>query len=319
MLISGLLANEENEAALIRLNAEGRLPHAVLLEGPRGSGRFTLARFIGALALCRVSPEGCGECPDCRMALEGKHPDVEVYARAGTPGTLTINGLRAIRQSAATPPVQGRRRVVILRDIQDAAQQRTLNTLLKLIEEPPEYLMFVITADSRQNLLPTVVSRCLLLRMRLPEIGQCADELQRRLEMSPQQAQALGDYCGGNIGRALLLQEDAESARILADASKITGYILRGERYPLLCALQKYERSRSGARELTGHLQEIFSRLVRARYEPEGSLFYEAARGLSLQQGEGILQLLSRAMLEGQANVNLPLALTRLAAGLLGN
>lgn len=317
MLSSGLLANEENEAALIRLNAEGRLPHAVLLEGPRGSGRFTLARFISAAAVCRILPEGCGECPDCRLAMDGKHPDVETYARAGAPGTLTIGGLRAIRQSAATPPVQGRRRVVILRDIQDAAQQRTLNTLLKLIEEPPEYLMFIITADSRQNLLPTVVSRCLLLRMRLPEIGQCAGELRRRLGMPEGESAALSDYCRGNIGRALTLQEDAESARVLADAAEITGYILASERYALLRALQKYERNRSGARELTAHLQEIFSRLVRARYEPEGGLFYEAARRLSQQRGERILDTLARAALEGQSNVNLPLALTRMAAGLM--
>lgn len=317
MLTSGLLANEENEAALIRLNAEGRLPHAILLEGPRGSGRFTLAQFISALALCRVSPGGCGECPDCRLALSGKHPDVEIYARAGAPGTLTINGLRAIRQSAATPPVQGRRRAVILRDIQDAAQQRTLNTLLKLIEEPPEYLMFIITADSRQNLLPTVVSRCLLLRMRLPGKEECAQELCRRLQMEPPEALRLSDYCGGNIGRALTLKEDAESARVLADAAEITGCILRGDRYMLLCALQKYERNRSGARELTGHLQEIFARLMRARYEPEGSPFYEAARGLSLQRGERILDVLARAAQEGQSNLNLPLALTRLAAGVL--
>lgn len=317
MLSFSLLANEETAAALIRLRAEGRLPHAILLEGPRGSGRFTLAQFIAALALCRVCPEGCGQCADCRLALEGKHPDVETYARAGTPGTLTINGLRAIRQSAATPPVQGSRRVIILRDIQDAAQQRTLNTLLKLIEEPPEYLMFVITADSRQNLLSTIVSRCLCLRMALPDIPQCAGELVRRCGMPPQEAAALSDYCSGNIGRALLLHEDAASARLLEDAAAITGFVLRGERYPLLRALQKYERNRAGARELTGHLQEIFSRLVRARYEGEGSLFYQGAMQLGAQRGERILSALERAVLEGQSNLNLPLALTRLAAGLM--
>lgn len=317
MLSHGLLANEGTAAALVRLRAEGRLPHAILLEGPRGSGRFTLAQFIAALALCRVSPEGCGQCADCRLALEGKHPDVEVYARAGAPGTLTINGLRAIRQSAATPPVQGKRRVIILRDIQDTAQQRTLNTLLKLIEEPPEYLMFIITADSRQNLLPTIVSRCLCLRMALPDIPQCAGELVRRCGMDPQEAVRLSDYCGGNIGRALQLQEDDASARLLEDAAAVTGYVLRGERYQLLLALQKYERNRAGVRELVGHLQEIFARLVRARYEGEESLFYQGAMRLSAQRGERILSLLDRAALEGQSNVNLPLALTRMAAGLM--
>ena len=317
MLCSGLLANEETEAALVRLNAEGRLPHAILLEGPRGSGRFTVARFISALALCRVSPEGCGECPDCRLAMQDKHPDVEVYARSGAAGTLTVSGLRAIRQSAATPPVQGRRRAVILRDIQDAAQQRTLNTLLKLIEEPPDYLMFIITADSRQSLLPTIVSRCLPLRMRLPSPEQCAQELVRRSAIEPAEAQRLSDYCGGNIGRALALQEDPESGKVLRDAAEIAGYILSGESYPLLRALQKYERNRTGARQLVSHLQEIFARLVRARYEPEGSLFYEGAGRLSVQRGGRILAVLDRAALEGQSNVNLPLALTRLAAGLM--
>ena len=160
MLLDALLSNEQNKAALVRLGADGRLPHAIILEGERGSGRFTLARLISAMAVCRRSGAGCGECPDCKMALEGQHPDVEVFAKSGGQGTLTIKCLRTINQSVATPPNQGRRRVVILRDIQDIAQARTLNTLLKVIEEPPEYLMFIITVDNRENLLPTILSRC---------------------------------------------------------------------------------------------------------------------------------------------------------------
>ena len=127
----------------------------------------------------------------------------------------------------------------------------------------------------------------------------------------------MSSYCSGNIGRALALREDSEDARALNDAAEITRCILGGEPYRLLCALQKYERNRAGMRLLVAHLQEIFSRLVRARYEPEGTLFYESARRLSVWRGERMLEALDRAAQEGQANVNLPLALTRLAAGLM--
>lgn len=318
MLLDHILSNTKNKAALVRLCEDGRLPHAVLLEGERGSGRFTLAKAIAGMAVCRQTPAGCGVCPDCRMAMQEIHPDIEVYAKEGATGNLTIKSLRTINSSVATPPVQGRRRVVILRDIQDASQIRTLNTLLKVIEEPPDYLMFVLTADNREHLLPTILSRCLLLRMELPEISECAHQAAKLLgqDEADEKILKMAQLCGGNIGRTVSLLSDTAAAKILEDAQNMAQAVLQGDRYSLMCSLSRYERDRAGYRELVANLREVFGRMVRARFDT-GSSDASEPRRLSTGQILKILDVLDAACEEGQYNVNLPLALTCLGARLI--
>ena len=320
MLLDALLSNEQNKAALVRLGADGRLPHAIILEGERGSGRFTLARLISAMAVCRRSGAGCGECPDCKMALEGQHPDDEVFAKSGGQVTLTIKSLRTINQSVATPPNQGRRRVVILRDIQDIAQARTLNTLLKVIEEPPEYLMFIITVDNRENLLPTILSRCLLLRMELPSPEECAGRVQELLEggVGAQEALRMARLCGGNIGRTAQLLSDTPEARVMADALALSKALIGHERYQVLRLLQRYERDRAGYRELLCDLRVVFSQLVEQKYQPQDEELSALSQRLTALQGIKILDIIDDMSRTGQFNLNLPLTLTRLGARLTG-
>lgn len=316
MAFDSFLGNEENKARVLHLCESGRLPHAVLLEGERGSGRFLFARMLAAAAVCRRESAGCGVCPDCRMALENQHPDVEIYQKGGE-RTLAISSLREIIRNVAMPPVQGKRRVVILRDIQDAAQIRTLNALLKVIEEPPEYLMFIITADSRDNLLPTIVSRCMTLRIALPDIDVCAGEAARLAGNVPEEeARRCALFCRGNIGRCVLLLTDTPEARAMQDAERIRELLFSAEgRYDLLLILRRYERDRAGYRELVRCLQEVFAASL-----TDGISDTEAADGgahrITARQGLRILQTLSLIADEGRQNLNLPLALTRLCAQL---
>lgn len=316
MIFDSFLGNEENKARILRLCESGRLPHAILLEGERGSGRFLFARMIAAAAVCRHESAGCGVCPDCRMALENQHPDVEVYQKGGE-RTLVISSLREITRNVAMPPVQGKRRVVILRDIQDAAQIRTLNALLKVIEEPPDYLMFIITADSRDNLLPTIVSRCMTLRIALPDTETCAGEAARLAgDVPKEEARRCALLCRGNIGRCVQLLTDTPEARAMQDAACIRELLFAAEgRYDLLLLLRRYERDRTGYRELIRCLQEVFASSL-----TDGVSGTEAAdsgqRRITARQGLRILQALSLISDEARQNLNLPLALTRLCARL---
>lgn len=333
MIFDSLTGNENHKTSLLRLFREGRPPHAILLEGDHGSGRFTFARMISAAGVCRVTAGGCGACPDCKMALAGIHPDVEVYARTDAPGTLTIKSLREINRTVATPPVQGRRRVVILRDIQDAVQVRTLNTLLKVLEEPPDYLMFVITADSRDNLLPTIVSRCLTLRMQLPDAETCAARALKiaadgKTAVSGETKQSGEDLFGqahrfavltnGNIGRTVSLLSDSPEAKAMTDALALSRQIAAGQRYDALCALRRYERDRAGYRALLSCLGDVFGRVLleRCTESVQTRLFEDLTRRLSPAQIVRILEIIGQTAGEARQNVNLTLALTRFGARL---
>lgn len=316
MLQNPLIGNDEAFDALLALDKNGRLPHAILLEGERGTGRFTFACVIAAMAVCRVSPGGCGECPDCKMALSQKHPDVEFYAKEGAAGSLTIKSLRTINQDIAVPPNQGRRRVVILRDIQDTAQIRTLNTLLKAIEEPPSYLMFILTADRREHVLPTILSRCLCVRMECPDIPSCAAQALALSggEADFSRASTMAALTSGNVGRTLRLLSDTPEAKAMGDALKILSDLSRRQSYSLLTRLLPYERDRPGFRLLLDSLRAALGHALLARYRESGD---DTLAALTPLQGNRLLDVIDQTTAQAAYNLNLPLTLTRLGARLI--
>jgi DNA polymerase-3 subunit delta' len=198
MGFSEFLGNEAMVAALRGALRTERVPHAMLFTGPRGVGKFTLARMFAQAANCeRLKDDFCGECAPCRnisklanlpdlinqgLAERGEsadaatvertplivqtHPDVWVVVpdpvRLKTPvarPVLRIGQLRAVQRAAYFQPV-GRRRVFIL-DGAETMRTDVSNVFLKILEEPPGSATLILTAPSPFNLLPTIVSRCM--------------------------------------------------------------------------------------------------------------------------------------------------------------
>ena len=198
MGFSEFLGNEPMVAALRGVLRAERVPHAMLFTGPRGVGKFTLARMFGQAANCeRLKDDFCGECSPCRhiaqlaklpdlinqgLAERGEsadaatvertplilqtHPDVWVLVpdpvRLKSPvarPVLRIGQLRAVQRAAYFQPM-GRRRVFIL-DGAETMRSDVSNVFLKILEEPPGSATLILTAPSPFNLLPTIVSRCM--------------------------------------------------------------------------------------------------------------------------------------------------------------
>jgi DNA polymerase-3 subunit delta' len=198
MGFSEFLGNEAMVAALRGALRSDRVPHAMLFTGPRGVGKFTLARMFAQAANCeRLKDEFCGECPTCLqiarlanlqdliaqgLAERGEnadaatvertplilqsHPDVWVLVpdpvRLKSPvarPVLRIGQLRAVQRAAYFQPM-GRRRVFIL-DGAESMRTDVSNVFLKILEEPPGSATLILTAPSPFNLLPTIVSRCM--------------------------------------------------------------------------------------------------------------------------------------------------------------
>ena len=198
MGFSDFLGNQAMVAALRGALRSGRVPHAMLFTGPRGVGKFTLARMFAQAANCeRLNDDFCGECPTCQriaqlanlsdliaqgLAERGEsadaatvertplilqtHPDVWVLVpdpvRLKSPvarPVLRIGQLRAVQRAAYFQPM-GRRRVFIL-DGAESMRTDVSNVFLKILEEPPGSATLILTAPSPFNLLPTIVSRCM--------------------------------------------------------------------------------------------------------------------------------------------------------------
>jgi len=157
--VSDFLGNPEAKGRLSGFfEPGGRFPHAVLLEGLPGSGRKTLARLIAAAAVCHgAETRPCGACSDCHKSVGGIHPDIEELV--SDKASFGVDLVRdRIRETAYILPNDAAYRVMILPEAQLMTEQAQ-NALLKVLEEPPSHLIFILTCENRTQMLPTVLSR----------------------------------------------------------------------------------------------------------------------------------------------------------------
>lgn len=182
-----------------------RVRHAYLFCGPLGVGRRTLAlRLTQALNCPQPSKPGepCRTCRTCTQIERMQYPDLMVVQAEQQGGTLKVDQIRELRRALALAPYEARFKVALLLRFEEA-NPNAQNALLKTLEEPGPQVVLVITAESAESLLPTIVSRCEVLRMRplLPE--QVSEGLQTNWGAPEDQATLLAHISGGRPGYAL--------------------------------------------------------------------------------------------------------------------
>lgn len=150
---------EEIQKSLSLAFAGDRFPHAVLLEGGSGSGTDRLAAVLARAAVCLSSGDKpCGTCAGCVKSAAGSHPDIFTLNGDENPRAFPVDAVRRIRADAYVRPNEAPRRVFVLLGMQNMSEI-SQNALLKILEEPPENVLFVLTTVSAASLLPTVRSR----------------------------------------------------------------------------------------------------------------------------------------------------------------
>lgn len=199
-------ALQQATAAAASGNAAG-MTHAWLFTGPPGSGRSVAARAFAAALQC--STGGCGMCHECHTVLGGTHPDVNVVTPAGL--HLLIAEAREIVASSARAPSRGRWQVTLIEDA-DRMEERTGNTLLKALEEPPPRGVFLLCAPSPDDLLPTIRSRCRLVTLRIPPYDAIAAQLESE-GVDRGVAAFAARAAQGHVGRARRLAHDTDAQR----------------------------------------------------------------------------------------------------------
>jgi len=213
-----LTGHASAEAALLEAHAQGKLPHAVIIGGPRGIGKATLAFRLARFALLQSGeiqiPEGEGLAipPESgvfrRIAASG-HADLLTVERAYDPrrrrmrSEIVVDDTREIAAFLRLTSAEGGWRVVIV-DGADEMNRNAANAVLKILEEPPQRTVLILVAHSPGRLLPTIRSRC----RRLP-LAPLPDDIVRRLlarycpDLEPSEVEAVVSLAGGSIGRAL--------------------------------------------------------------------------------------------------------------------
>ena len=176
MGFEGLLGNDQLKENLLAARRKGRLSHFYLLSGPRGSGKHTLADLLAQAILCQEPDGPCGVCRACRKVLSGSHPD---YITIDDPSkkTVPVDLIREARADIFVRPNEGDRKIYRFPRAQDMGIPGQ-NALLKVLEEPPSYGVFLLLTDNPEKLLPTVRSRCVELKLRALPDGLLRRKLQ---------------------------------------------------------------------------------------------------------------------------------------------
>ncbi len=208
MIFDGFYGNDNLKRLLTETLKNHTTPHALLIEGERGAGAGYLGELLAGDILCENG--GCGACRSCRKALKGIHPDIYVLDRGDE--MIKVDDIRALGATAAVYPNDGERKAYVIKHA-DNMNKNAQNALLKLLEEPPSFVSFILCAESRNKLLDTILSRCVCLKVYPVSADEASDYLIKNTKIKPDAAADIAAVSRGLIGRALTLTDKRRRKR----------------------------------------------------------------------------------------------------------
>ena len=244
MGFEALLGNARLKDNLKSALRQGKTSHFYLISGPEGSGKHTLARLIAAAALCTGSDKPCLTCAACRKVLSGNHPDF-ITVDDPEKKTVPVDLIRRAKADIYVRPNEGDKKIYLFPRAQDMGIPGQ-NALLKILEEPPSYGVFLLLSDNPEALLPTVRSRCVELNLKALDGPTLKQALRRRFADASQEAlEAAARQSGGYLGQAVELLE-GEAGEDPRAAAFVDAYAA-GDLYALAQVLVPLEKSKRDA------------------------------------------------------------------------
>ena len=208
MAFETLLGNGQLKQNLAASLSRGHISHFYLISGPRGAGKRTLARSLAAAILCGEKNKPCLRCAACRKVIGNNHPDV-ITVEDPEHKTVAVKIVRQFREDVFVRPNEAEHKIYIFPQELGLEGQ---NALLKILEEPPAYGVFILLTDNPAKLLPTVRSRCTELKLLAlpPEILE--PQLKKDFPQAPQEDnRAAMVRSGGFLGQARELLENGDA------------------------------------------------------------------------------------------------------------
>lgn len=295
-----------------------RVSHAYILNGERGSGKKMLANLFAMTLLCETGDnEPCGKCHSCKQAESGNHPDI-IRVTHEKPNSISVDDIRTqVNNTVDIKPYQGPYKVYIIPQA-DMMTPQAQNAILKTIEEPPSYAVFLLLTENAETLLPTINSRCVMLKLRNIKDTLIKKYLMENLEIPDYKADMCTAFAQGNMGRAIMLANSDHFNEIREESVQLLKHINEMELNEIVAAVKNISVYKL---EITDYLDIIMIwyrdvLLYKATKEIDKVVFKdqlqsikEQARKSSYEGIELILESLEKAKARLKANVNFDLVM----------
>lgn len=247
-----------------------KIPHAIIIEGEEGLGKKTLAKYIAKACLCASDERPCMSCKTCHLIDVGSHPDYQIISPDGA--NIKVDQIRELRSEAYFSPLSADGRVFVI-DMAHTMNQNAQNALLKVLEEPPKGVTFILLSKSASLLLETIRSRSVILTLSPVPLEQEGFELVSSLaNVSINDAEMLLTATDGNIGQAV-----ASAGGDILSLSSVANEILTlasvGDRLKIISVLQPYTKQRDKIKELIICLKASISNELKKKAIKEYSSF----------------------------------------------
>ena len=300
---SPLIGNKRAWNLISSMITNKKIPHAILIEGEQGLGKKTLANFIAKACLCSEA-EPCLNCKTCHLIDIGSHPDMQTILPDGA--AIKVEQIRQLRVEAFMTPLAADGRVFVI-DTAHLMNPAAQNAFLKVLEEPPKGVTFILLAKSASLLLETIRSRCVCFTLSPIAIeNDGAEVVSKKANISFEDAMRLLAATDGNIGAAITAA-DGETVLISNLANEILTLAACNNKLKILNLLQPYVKDRAKANDIIFELKNAIARELKKKAMKEHSSF--TANRLNYCYNE-----LSDMQTKLEFNPSLPLIYCRIAA-----
>lgn len=313
-----IIGQEQIKEHLEHAILQDRISHAYIIQGEHFSGKEFIAKTFAATLQCeKRGLVPCGECRSCKQFETGNQPDI-IYVGHEKPNSIGVEDVRnQVNGDIAIRPYSSPYKIYIINEGEKLTPQAQ-NALLKTLEEPPAYAVLMILTTNMEALLPTILSRCVVLNMKPVPDEQVKEYLKNELMIPDYKADICAAFARGNIGRAKQLATSEEFENIRNETLSLVKNIRNMELHEVMAAVKKIHEYRINDNEYLDMLA-IWYRdvlLFKATNDTNHLIFREEiqyirkAADKSAYEGiENILKALDNAKSRLRANVNFELVM----------
>ena len=302
----------------------GKISHAYIISGEKYAGKEFVAKVFAMALQCEERSKGnlsmvpCQKCHACRQALSDNQPDIIKITHEKTPNSISVDDVREqISGNVVIKPYSSPHKIYIMPEAEKMTQQAQ-NALLKTLEEPPEYAVILLLTSNINGLLPTILSRCVVLNMKPVSDQLVRKYLMEELRVTDYKADVCVAFARGNLGKAKSLASSEEFENVKNEALSMLKYIRDMEINEIVAGVKHISEYKLNINDYLdiiliwyrdALLFKATSDINRLVFREESSALRKVASRCSYEGIENVIQALEKAKRRLDANVNTDLTL----------